>query len=81
MTPQKVLQRSAFPRRVSAGARHLRETELGLRRQLSALGSRVSIQALGSSYVSKLLQLHLGRGHTRHARLHAVGINLDQLQV
>jgi hypothetical protein len=81
MTPQKVLQGQALPGRVPADACDLREAKLSLRRQLSALGSRLSIQALGSGYVSKLLQLHLGGGYSCHARLHTVRISLDDSQV
>jgi hypothetical protein len=81
MARQEILQRLAFARGVATRASHLRETKLGLRRELTTLGLCLSIQALGSCDVSQVIQLDLGSGDAGHAGLHAARIELDHLQV
>ena len=81
MARQEILQGAAFCWGVTASASHLREPELGFRCQLTALGFRLSIQALGSCNVTELLELHLGGGNACRARLDAVRVKFDYLRV
>jgi hypothetical protein len=81
MARQEILQGAAFCGGVTAGASHLRQPELGFRGQLTTLGFRLSIQALGSCDVPELLELHLGSGNTCRARLDAARVEFDYLRV
>ena len=74
MLGHELLERAPLAPQLGPGAIHLREAELGLRRELATSCFGLSVQLLGSCYVPELFQAHLGSRDACHRRWHAIRV-------